>query len=120
MVVLENARGSRTKPEAAQNTKRLSNTGPTHTSSRLSLNLAPVFILCEKCYWCATYLDTNRMLKEDKANGDDDNSKICPRCDSIDCLSSIPILPNESFSINYTLKRGLVLHFTNRAIIQNK
>ena len=111
MVVFESVRCSMTNYEAEQNTKNLSNYGLTRSSSNLALNLAPVFVLCERCYWCATYFDTNRIFKEDKASDDDDNSMICPRCDSIDCLSSFPIIPNKSFNFNYTIQRGLVLHF---------
>jgi hypothetical protein len=72
----------------------------------------PVFILCERCYWCATYLDTNRLLKEKRV--DYDNNKICPRCDTIDSLSSLPILSNESFTFDYTVKREIVLQFRKR------
>jgi hypothetical protein len=103
MVILENMKYSMTNPKyTEQNTKRLSDTS--HDSP--TLQSAPVFVLCERCYWCATYLDTNRLLKEEGVN--DDNSKICPRCDSIDCISSLPILSNESFTFNYTVKRGIV------------
>ena len=76
------------------------------------LKLAPVFVLCERCYWCATYLDTNRLLKEEEV--DDDNNKVCPRCDAIDSLSSLPIAANESFNFNYSVKRGIVLQFRKR------
>ena len=76
--------------------------------SRLQLE----FILCEKCYWCATYLDDNRLLDE---RVDDDKSKICPRCDAIDSLTSLPILFNESFTFNYSVKRGIELAFRKRA-----
>jgi hypothetical protein len=73
---------------------------------------SPVFVLCERCYWCATYFDTNRLLKEEEV--DDDNNKVCPRCDAIDSLSSLPIAANESFIFNYTVKRGIVLQFGKR------
>jgi hypothetical protein len=59
-----------------------------------------------------TYLDTNRILQEYKV--DDDNNKICPRCDTIDSLSSLPILSNESFTFDYSIKRGIVLQFKKR------
>lgn len=72
----------------------------------------PVFILCGRCHWCPTYLDTNRILQEYKV--DDDNNKICPRCDTIDSLSSLPILSNESFTFDYSIKRGIVLQFKKR------
>jgi hypothetical protein len=40
---------------------------------------------------------------------DEDNNKICPRCDTINGLSSLPILSNESFTFDYSIKRGIVL-----------
>jgi hypothetical protein len=77
------------------------------------LQSTPEFILCERCYWCATYLDNNRALEEGL---DDDKSKICPQCDAIDCLTSLPILFNESFTFNYTVKRGIELEFRKRVL----
>ena len=107
MVVLENVKHSMTDSKnAEQNTRKPSNTN----RDTPILQSAPVFVLCERCYWCATYLDSNRLLKEEGV--DDDNSKICPRCDSIDLLSSLPILSNESFTFNYKTKRGIVLQFS--------
>src|SRR5919108_2178116 len=109
MVILENMKYSMTNPKYVdQNTKKPSDTN----LDSPTLQSTPVFVLCERCYWCATYLDTNRLLKEEGV--DDDNSKICPRCDCIDCLSSLPILPDESFSFNYRIKRGMVLKFRKR------
>jgi hypothetical protein len=103
MVVLEKVKYSMTESKhTEQNLKKLSHTN--HDS--------PVFVLCERCYWCATYFDTNRLLREEEV--DDDNNKVCPRCDAIDSLSSLPIAANESFIFNYTVKRGIVLLFRKR------
>lgn len=111
MVVLENKRRSITSSNyAEQSVEKSSNMN--HNHGRLTPQSAPVFILCERCHWCATYLDTNRLLKEKGV--DEDNSKICPRCDSIDSLSSLPILSNESFTFDYAVKRGIVLQFRKR------
>jgi hypothetical protein len=74
--------------------------------------IIPVFVLCERCYWCATYIDTNRLLKEEEVG--DVNNIVCPRCDAIDSLSSLPIAANESFNFDYTVKRGIVLQFRKR------
>jgi hypothetical protein len=111
MVVLENVKHptANSKYAEEQNTKEPFN----RNLNSPRLKSAPVFVLCERCYWCATYLDTNRLLKEEGV--DDDNSIICPRCDCIDCLSSLPILSNESFMFNYTVKRGIVLQFRKRS-----
>lgn len=76
------------------------------------LQPTPEFILCERCYWCATYLDNNRLLDE---GVDDNKSKICPRCYAIDSLTSLPIMNNESFTFSHTAKRGIELEFRKRA-----
>ena len=103
MVILENVkRLPSCSRYAEQNTEKPSS----DNHDNPSLKLVPVFILCERCYWFATYIDTNRLLKEKEV--DEDNSKICPRCDSIDSLSSLPLLSNESFNFNYTVKRGSI------------
>lgn len=75
-------------------------------SSHLS---APVFVLCERCYWSATFLDKYKLREE---GVDDDNNK-CPYCDA-EGLSSLPIMTNESFTFNYTVKRGIELEFKKR------
>jgi hypothetical protein len=28
------------------------------------ISLTPIFILCDKCYWCSTYLDKTRLSVE--------------------------------------------------------
>jgi hypothetical protein len=75
------------------------------------LRSAPVFVLCEGCYWSATFLDKYTLRKKEEV---DDDDKKCPRCDAVDSLSSIPIMTNESFTFNYTEKRGIELEFNKR------
>jgi hypothetical protein len=61
MDVLENVKHAMTDSKYAEhNTKIPSNTN----RDTPTLQSAPVFVLCERCYWCATYLDSNRLLKE--------------------------------------------------------
>jgi hypothetical protein len=60
-----------------------------------------IFMLCETCYWCATYLDKTRVVEK------------CPACSSI-VLSSFPIMPDESFVFSYDAKRGVELDFGRR------
>jgi phage FluMu protein Com len=67
---------------------------------------SPIFVLCDKCYWCSTYLDKTRLLSID-------NNK-CPNCYTINTLSSFPVMSNESFTFDYDEKRGLELKFMNR------
>ena len=56
----------------------------THTPTKSS---TPVFILCDRCYWCATYFNNARMPTDN----------ICPQCNSNNNeLTSFPIVSNES------------------------
>ncbi|MGC2571462.1 MAG: hypothetical protein WA364_08115 [Candidatus Nitrosopolaris sp.] len=59
-----------------------------------------IFILCDTCYWSATYF-TQFMLPADGR---------CPSCQNTE-LSSFPILLNESFVANYSESEGLELEF---------
>lgn len=57
----------------------------------LDRSLPAVFILCNTCYWCATYLDKTRIPMDN----------ICPQCNTnTNELSSMPIMQNESFIFN--------------------
>jgi len=60
-----------------------------------------IFVLCETCYWCATFLDKSKV--KDK----------CLMC-SAALLSSFPIMPDESFNFSYDSKRGVELDFGRR------
>jgi predicted Zn-ribbon and HTH transcriptional regulator len=65
----------------------------------------PVFILCDRCYWCATYFDNRRLPTDNN----------CPQCNTNSSqLTSFPIAPNESFIYNYNEKRGVELEFKHR------
>jgi hypothetical protein len=68
------------------------------TSTRFSP--PPIFILCDKCYWCATYLDKTRIPIDN----------TCSQCDTDNTeLSSFPIL-SESVTIHYK-RLGIELEF---------
>ena len=64
-----------------------------------SISYPPIFILCDSCYWCATYLDKTRIPRD---NG-------CPQCGAHTNseLTSLPIVSNESFAFNYNDKREI-------------
>jgi hypothetical protein len=111
MVVLENERRSITSSNYVERSVGKSSYAK-HNNGSPILQSAPIFILCERCHWCATYLDTNRILQEEKV--DDNNNKICSRCETTGSLSSLPILSNESFTFDYSIKRGVVLQFKKR------
>jgi hypothetical protein len=69
----------------------------------------PVFILCDRCYWCATYLSNARMPTD---------NNICPQCNAnSNQLTSFPIAPNESFTYNYNEKRRVELEFKRRELL---
>ena len=54
--------------------------------------LPPIFDLCDKCYWCATWLDKTRRPKNNN----------CPQCGSHHVeLSHFPILSTESLAFDY-------------------
>ena len=62
----------------------------------------PIFVLCDECYWCATYFDKTRIPADN----------TCPQCGSDNSeLSSLPIMSNESFTFGYNCKRG-ALHLS--------
>ncbi|HYY71537.1 MAG TPA: hypothetical protein VE595_03910 [Nitrososphaeraceae archaeon] len=65
-------------------------------------SLEDIFILCETCYWSATYFDKSRLPTEK-----------CPICLNRK-ISSFPILPNETFTFSYNDKRGVDLKFSPR------
>jgi predicted Zn-ribbon and HTH transcriptional regulator len=71
-----------------------------------SLSLSPpIFILCDSCYWCATYVDKSRIPKENR----------CPQCNANNNeLTSFPIMSNEAFTFDYNSKRGVELEFKHR------
>jgi hypothetical protein len=84
----------------------------------------PIFVLCDECYWCASYFDITRMPADsicprcnaysddnNNANVDNNNGNADNSCKQ---LSSFPIMPNESYIFNYSSKRGVELEFKPR------
>ena len=66
----------------------------------------PIFILCDRCYWCATYFSNRRLPI---ANN-------CPQCNAnSNQLTSFPIASNESFRVSYNDKRGIEFEFKPRS-----
>jgi hypothetical protein len=66
----------------------------------------PVFLLCDRCYWCATYINNARVPTD---------NNICPQCNAnSNELTSFRIAPNESFTYNYNEKRWVELEFKHR------
>ena len=58
-------------------------------------SLLPIFILCDTCYWCATYFDKTRIPIDNN----------CPQCNvNNNELTSFPIMSNKSFTFDYNDK----------------
>jgi hypothetical protein len=58
----------------------------------------PVFILCDRCYWCATYFGNIRIPTDNN----------CPQCNAnSNQLTRFPIVPNEAFNFNHNEKHGV-------------
>jgi hypothetical protein len=61
----------------------------THTPIKSS---PPIFILCDRYYWCATYFRSTRILIDNE----------CPLCNAnSNELNNFPIKSNESFTFDY-------------------
>jgi len=43
---------------------------PNTTNTKTKSSLVPIFVLCDTCYWCATYFDKSRIPADN----------ICPHC----------------------------------------
>jgi hypothetical protein len=70
-----------------------------------SVSSPPLFILCDSCYWCATYFDKTRIPVDNN----------CPQCSANNNeLTSFPIMSNESFTFDYNDKLGVELGFKPR------
>jgi hypothetical protein len=68
-------------------------------------SLSSIFILCETCHWCATYVDKTRIPM----------GNTCPQCDNrAEELSTLSVPSNESFTFDYNIKRGITLGFKNK------
>jgi predicted Zn-ribbon and HTH transcriptional regulator len=71
-----------------------------------SSSSSPIFILCDRCYWCATYFNNRRLPMDSN----------CPQCNAnSNQLTSFPIASNESFTFNYNDKRGIEFEFKPRS-----
>ena len=67
---------------------------------------SPIFVLCDFCYWCATFVDKTKIPADN----------VCPGCGvNNNELTSFPIAFNESFSFGYDDTRGVGLEFKPRS-----
>ena len=61
------------------------------------------FLLCNSCFWCASYLNL-------------ENSSIpfqCPSCKQ-NAIEWMPISVNDAYSFDYNPETGVILEFSNR------
>jgi hypothetical protein len=78
--------------------RMLKNETSTKYDSLAQSSPPPVFILCDTCYWCATYFDKARIPMDN----------VCPRCTANNNeLTSFPIMANESFTFDHNSKQGI-------------
>jgi ssDNA-binding Zn-finger/Zn-ribbon topoisomerase 1 len=61
------------------------------------------FVICNSCYWCASYLCIDGLDSSKQVIG-------CPLCNSHD-IEQIPISSNESFRIEYNVARDMDMEF---------
>jgi hypothetical protein len=71
-------------------------------------SLSSMFILCETCHWCVTYVDKTRIPI----------GNTCPQCrNAAEELCSLSILSSESFTFDYDNKRGVTLGFKKKQML---
>jgi hypothetical protein len=74
------------------------------------------FVICNSCYWCATYfgIDDLQSLSESSSH-----VLNCPICNSHN-TELMPIATDESFRMEYSLTRGMELEFyvTNKVVVR--
>jgi hypothetical protein len=61
------------------------------------------FVICNSCYWCASYLRIDSLDSSKQVIG-------CHLCNSFD-TKQIPISSNESFRIEYNVARDMDMEF---------
>jgi hypothetical protein len=61
------------------------------------------FVICNSCYWCASYFGIDNMKSSLQA-------LRCHLCNSYN-TELIPISSNESFRIDYNITRGMQMEF---------
>jgi hypothetical protein len=66
------------------------------------------FLLCQSCFWCASYIDARSDL-------DELPYKACPVCDDFR-IESLPLSYHEHYDFEYSSNRGVVLKFLRTGI----
>jgi hypothetical protein len=76
------------------------------------------FVICNSCYWCATYFGIDDL---ESLSGSSSHVLNCPICNSHN-TELMPIATDESFRIEYSLTRGMGLEFykTNKVVVRQQ
>ena len=61
------------------------------------------FLLCESCFWSASYLSTSYNNMKDPITH-------CPICNT-EKIELMPISDNEEYRFEYNVKQGIILEF---------
>jgi len=71
------------------------------------------FIICQSCFWCASYIVTNTspITSEARRRGEDAIPTKCPICIEGN-IESMSITRNEGYEFDYDSKRGVILEFS--------
>jgi hypothetical protein len=65
------------------------------------------FVICNSCYWCASYFGIDDL---ESLSGSSSYVLNCPIC-NLHNTELMPISNDESFTIEYSLTRGMELEF---------
>lgn len=74
-----------------------------HTKKKAEPISRRYFLICQTCFWCASYTDI-------MGNMDELPYKACPTCND-KRIESLPISYDECYRSEYTPTRGVVLEF---------
>ena len=74
------------------------------------------FVICNSCYWCASYLGVDDL---ESLSGSSSHVLNCHVCNSHN-TELMPIATDESFRIEYSLTRGMEMEFykSNKVVVR--
>jgi hypothetical protein len=80
------------------------------------------FVICNSCYWCATYFgidDLESLSASSSSSSSSSHVLACHVCNSHN-TELIPISTDESFRIEYSLTRGTEIEFykSNNVVVR--
>ena len=81
-----------------------------HIGRRVSEEIS--FLICQSCFWCASYISTMTSFTAGRRRGDAPPSRY-PICIEGN-VESMSINKNEVYKFDYDAKRGVVLEFLNK------